>query len=69
MSELVPIWGNAATVAAVSGVPPGVLRRLVAEGHVRRRKLGESRQALALYRIGDVLEYLDGCPDQVETSK
>ena len=54
-----PVWGDAAKVGDVCGLSPVQLARLVDAGQVRHRKLGDEKQAKRLYRIADVIEFLD----------
>jgi hypothetical protein len=55
-----PVWGSAARIEELTGLKATQLAKLVTAGHVRRRKLGDSTQADALYRVLDVIEFLDG---------
>ena len=58
-----PVWGTADTIRELFGVAPKQLTALVAAGEIRKRKMGHTQQATALFRCLDVLEWLEGCRD------
>lgn len=55
-----PIWAKAERIGEVFGLAPGQLARLADSGAIRRRKLGDTRQAHTLYSCLDVMEWLNG---------
>jgi hypothetical protein len=57
--ELVPVWANQKTVRLVTGVNDKILWGLVADGTVDMRKLGDKRQSTTLYRVKDVLDWIE----------
>jgi len=58
--QMEPLWGNAATVAALYGIPRNRLLELAKSGHVRARKLSpDSRSATIVFRTADVKDWLE----------
>jgi hypothetical protein len=55
-----PLWADAKRVEDLCGIAPPQLARLVEAGHVRSRKLGQEKQAKRIYRLLDVIEFLEG---------
>ena len=58
-SVVLPFYASAADIRALFGVPATALKRMVDDGHVRKLKLGEALQCGALYRVSDVLEFME----------
>jgi hypothetical protein len=56
---LTPVWANQKTVRLVTGVNDKILWGLVADGTVDMRKLGDKRQSTTLYRVKDVLDWIE----------
>ena len=54
-----PFWGRAKQVYDLFGVTEKILRRLVAQGHVRTRKLGDSQNAIRIFSVTDLWQYLE----------
>jgi len=60
-----PLWGSAAVIAALFGLPRGRLLALAKAGHIRARKLDpDSRTAAIVYRTADVKEWLENVAPQ-----
>jgi len=58
--QMEPLWGNAATVAALYGIPRNRLLELAKSGHIRARKLSpDSRSATIVFRTADVKDWLE----------
>ena len=58
--QMEPLWGNAATVAALYGIPRNRLLELAKSGHVRARKMDpDSRSATIVFRTADVRDWLE----------
>ena len=58
--QMEPLWGNAATVAALYGIPRNRLLELAKSGHIRARKLSpDSRSATIVFRTADVQDWLE----------
>ncbi len=55
-----PYSAQAKTVRNLFGLPTHVTRRLADNGRIRFVKLGESKQAVRLYFVDDIIEYLEG---------
>jgi hypothetical protein len=62
-----PKWGRMATATALTGVPEGVLRHLVASGDVRAKKLGGKRNCATVYCVPDIVEWIEQQPDARDT--
>lgn len=62
-----PLWGQAKQVKDLLGIPENVLRDLDNSGLVRSKKLGRDRRATRVYRIGDLLEFLEGNEEYPES--
>ena len=54
-----PLWAPAKGIRELFGIAPTALGRLVEAGEVRKRKVGDSDQAGAVFRVADVLEWLE----------
>ena len=58
--QMEPIWGNAASVTALYGIPRRRLLELAKSGHIRARKLSpDSRSATIVFRTADVKDWLE----------
>lgn len=58
--QMEPIWGNAASVTALYGIPRRRLLELAKSGHIRARKLSpDSRSATTVFRTADVKDWLE----------
>ena len=58
--QIEPLWGNAATVSALYGIPRNRLLELAKSGHIRARKLSpDSRSATTVFRTADVRDWLE----------
>lgn len=58
--QVEPIWGTAACVTALYGIPRRRLLDLAKSGHIRARKLTpDSRSATIVFRTADVRDWLD----------
>ena len=55
-----PMWAKAKRINDLFGINKHWLNQLVRDGQVRKRRAGESRQSASVYRIVDVVEYLEG---------
>jgi hypothetical protein len=55
-----PLWGSACKVEEVTGIKPTQLRNLVVQGWCRKRKMGDTAQAEALYSLLDIIEFMEG---------
>lgn len=58
-----PIWANLATVRKLTGVCDRVLMGLVVKGIVDMRKLGDRKQSTTVYRMQQILDWIEGCPN------
>lgn len=56
---LTPVWANAKTVRLVTGVNDKILLDLVAKKVVDMRKLGDKRQSTTLYRVKNILDWIE----------
>lgn len=54
-----PVWARSEVVQALTGLPDSVLRRLYNDGLIRVVKSQDARNAACVYRLGDVLEWMD----------
>ena len=58
--QMEPLWGNAASVMALYGIPRRRLLELAKSGHIRARKLSpDSRSATIVFRTADVKDWLE----------
>ena len=58
--QMEPLWGTAATVTALYGIPRNRLLELAKSGHIRARKLSpDSRSATIVFRTADVKDWLE----------
>ena len=58
--QMEPVWGNAASVTALYGIPRRRLLELAKSGHIRARKLSpDSRSATIVFRTADVKDWLE----------
>jgi len=57
---LCPLWADAKTCKSLTGLPAPTLRRLADNGHIRRKKVGDAKQSGAVYKLADVLDWLEG---------
>lgn len=58
--QMEPVWGNAASVTALYGIPRRRLLELAKSGHIRARKLSpDSRSATTVFRTADVRDWLE----------
>ncbi len=57
--QVMPVWGRIGAVEALTGCPENVLRRLANEGLVRARKMSDSDNSACVYRVQDVLDWLE----------
>jgi len=55
-----PLYATAKGVRELFGMPEGVLRTLARHGRVRARKLGTSQGHTCLYRVADLVEWVEG---------
>lgn len=62
---VMPVWAKIDAVTALTGVPDNTVRRLYNEGVVRARKTdGAKRNSACVFRLQDVLEWLDEAADE-----
>ena len=61
-----PITANLQGMVALFGTCETTIRKLTAEGAIRRAKLGDSDQATAIYFVQDMVDYLTA---QIQTPK
>lgn len=61
--ELQSVWASADHVHAICGVPDGKLRDLAKCGIVRSRKLGDTANCKTVYRVQDVLDWVEEQPE------
>ncbi len=54
-----PMWAQTRQVKELLGIPENVLRDLANSGLVRSKKLGRDQRATRVYRMGDILEFLE----------
>jgi len=54
-----PVWHCAAKIEELFGLKLRHLKKLAADGRIRRRKLGNSIQADSVYSVTDVLEFME----------
>ena len=54
-----PVWCQRAVVKALTGVPQNILLWLSAAGVVRSRKLDPGVHGTCVYRLQDVIDWLD----------
>lgn len=59
-APVVPEFANLRYFKARFGITHPTLKRLADNGRVRRKKIGETVQAQALYRVSDVAEWFEG---------
>ncbi len=59
-TAVVPLWATANDIRSLFGVSATALNRLVGSGDVRKKKLGDADQAGAVYRVADMLDFLEG---------
>lgn len=58
--QIEPIWGNAASVMALYGVPRRRLLELAKAGTIRARKMDpESRTSAIVFRMADIKDWLE----------
>ena len=60
---MMPIWANAGTVRNLPGVCDKLLMSLVIKGVVDMRKLGDRKQSATVYRLQQVLDWIEGKPN------
>ena len=57
---VLPVWARSQVCEALTGVPDGVLRKLVNDGQVRARKMDPAKKTSAcVFRVRDVLDWLE----------
>ncbi len=61
-----PRWARLAFAMAYTGVPDGTLRKIVADGLVRAKKLGTEKNCATVYSIPDIEEWIEAQPDVVD---
>lgn len=59
--QLLPVWANMKTIRTLTGVCDKTLYSLAIGGKVDMRKLGNERRSAAVFRVQDVLEWIEGC--------
>ncbi len=58
--QMEPLWANAASMAALYGVPRRRLLELAKAGTIRARKMApDSRSSTTVYRTADVRDWLE----------
>lgn len=65
-----PVWGRIQIVEALTGLPDGRIRELVNDGLVRARKSGLEKRSACVFRVQDVLDWLENDavkPDRFRT--
>jgi hypothetical protein len=61
---VLPVWALARTVEGLTGLGRKRLNDLVGRGEVRSAKTGDARQAGRVYRVSDVLDWLEKRADE-----
>jgi hypothetical protein len=59
--QILPVWANMKTIRTLTGVCDKTLYSLAIGGKVDMRKLGNERRSAAVFRVQDVLEWIEGC--------
>ena len=54
-----PAWASAEKIQELFGLVPQQLARLVSAGEIRKRKMGNTKQASSLYSCFDALEWME----------
>jgi hypothetical protein len=57
--QVMPVYAQAAVMKAVTGVPKHILYRLANEHRVRARKSDAARNGVCLFRVQDVVDWLN----------
>lgn len=58
--QVMPVWGRADTVVALTGVPENVIKKLYNDGEVRARKMDPDKaKSAVVFKVQDVLDWLD----------
>lgn len=57
-----PIWANSTTIQRITGLTHANIRELARRGTIASRKIGRTMQSKTLYRVKDVLDWIEeGC--------
>jgi hypothetical protein len=63
--QVMPVWAREDVLAALSGLPSNVIRRLYNEGVIRARKMDATKEKSAvIFRVQDALDWIDESADR-----
>lgn len=57
--NVMPVWARIDTITALTGVPDNTVRRLYNSDKVRAKKCGDTINSACVFRVQDVLDWLD----------
>lgn len=57
--SVMPVWARIDTITALTGVPDNTVRRLYNTDKVRAKKCGDTINSACVFRVQDVLDWLD----------
>lgn len=58
--QIPPVWANAKTIRALTGLNREQLNQMAIDGKVVAKKIGKT----VVYKYQDVLDAIDGCPER-----